>query len=36
MREKSLPFFCYIGMLDDETKKTFIEYPIYHLYKELT
>lgn len=26
----------YIGLLDDETKKTFIEYPIYHLYKELT
>lgn len=26
----------YIGMFDDETKKTFIEYPIYHLYKELT
>lgn len=26
----------YIGLLDDETKKTFIEYPIYHLYKDLT
>lgn len=25
----------YIGLLDDETKKTFMEYPIYHLYKEL-
>jgi hypothetical protein len=25
----------YIEKLDDETKKTFMEYPIYHLYKEL-
>ena len=25
----------YIELLDDETKKTFMEYPIYHLYNGL-